>query len=429
MAPKKTNGFMIFVNEWRKGRNISIAQAVSHCGDIWKNMSAQQKGPYNGFAKDANVSARAKVEPLDCHGRPLSAVERENCEAAEREMNMKRNIERIVLEGKAQHDLENTKFIFAAFNYFTKAIGNDIYMPAEFAACKFSLRSGRGPVYSSHINPGQLIFGQASDAQHHTSTTHQLPLPPKAMGESNMGSLYVNIVKYLRDCQGAGNPLVVFTTAELMPVVSGCFRYLQSDSDEVGEQIHVYDILYLFYVLKKEVMDIADLPHANINKCITDNFFFNDFFEYYSNIACQFHEDNDRGKYCTHSMVSRWCYTFCDYMCGDLAIKPLAGKHMPPVQEQKFCVTNPDKSMCGNTSYNSVSSWHSDVKQEPDSDYTPEDHSVFSANLTATEEFPSLSGRRPKPTHRHPPPQKGAWNVPAAKRSARDFDDAFNMTR
>lgn len=53
-------------------------------------------------------------------------------------------------------DLENTKFIFAAFNYFTKSITNDIYIPAEFSACQFSLKSGICSIYSSHIDPGEL---------------------------------------------------------------------------------------------------------------------------------------------------------------------------------------------------------------------------------------------------------------------------------
>ncbi|XP_064544976.1 protein maelstrom [Drosophila montana] len=451
MAPKKHNGFMMFVQEWRKndseGRKMSMPQAVSKCGELWKRMNAQQRGPYNGSAKDADVVTRCKVERMNCHGQALSAVQREEREAADRQMVMKRKIERMVLDGKAQHDLENTKFIFAAFNYFTKAITNDIYIPAEFAACEFALKSGKTSLYSSHINPGQLIFGQGSDTQHHTSNTHQLPLPPNALGEADIGRLYVSIVEYLRGCQdGAGHPndpLVVFTSSELVPVVRGCFRYLESDCDEVQENIEVYDIQYLFYVLKKEVMDIADLPNEHINKSITDNLFVNDFFEYHSGISCQFHEDNDRGKYCTQSKVARWCYLFSDYMCGDLAIKPLPGKHMPPRQEPKFRVINPEEpsenssfsrmtrseKSSGNTSFASISSLQTEVKHEI------VDHSAFSANLNASDDFPTLGGRRGK---RNAEPlaksfatrdAKGVWNVPATNCSVKDLGDAFNMPR
>jgi len=105
-----------------------------------------------------------------------------------------------------------------------------------------------------------------------------------------MEKLYANIVDYLRGCQINNNPsdpLVVFTTTELMPVVKGCFRYLAFDQKEDVEQIQVYDIQYLLFVLKKEVMEIADLPHSHINKSVTDTQILNDFFEYHSGISCQ----------------------------------------------------------------------------------------------------------------------------------------------
>lgn len=119
--------------------------------------------------------------------------------------------------------------------------------------------------------------------------THQLPLPPNALGESDIGRLYANIVEYLRSCNSDANPnsFVVFTSTELMDVVKGCFRYLESDSEEPLATIHIYDIQYLLYVLKKEVMDVADLPSEKINKSITDNLFINDFFEYHAGISCQ----------------------------------------------------------------------------------------------------------------------------------------------
>jgi len=66
-------------------------------------MNDQQRGPYVSNAKNANVLAQVKVEPRNCYGQAISAVEREEREGAEQEMQMKRSIERIVLNGKKQH--------------------------------------------------------------------------------------------------------------------------------------------------------------------------------------------------------------------------------------------------------------------------------------------------------------------------------------
>lgn len=39
MPPKKANGFMMFVNEWRnstsEGRRMTVTQAVDQCGKLW----------------------------------------------------------------------------------------------------------------------------------------------------------------------------------------------------------------------------------------------------------------------------------------------------------------------------------------------------------------------------------------------------------
>ncbi|XP_017863032.1 PREDICTED: protein maelstrom [Drosophila arizonae] len=451
MAPKKFNGFMMFVNEWREktaeGRAVSLPQAISKCGETWKNMNTQQRGPYNKMAKNAEVSARCQVERLNCHGQSLSALEREEMEAAERELNMKRTTERIVLAGKKRHDLENTKFIFAAFNYFTKSMTNDIYIPAEFSACQFSLKSGICSMYSSHIDPGQLIFGQGSETMHHTKHTHQLPLPPNAMGESDIGRLYANIVEYLRACNPdakPNDPLVVFATPEFMPIVKGCFRYLESDSEEPLATIHIYDIQYLLYVLKLEVLDSVDIRNVTVNRTATDSLFINDYFCYHLGISCQYHEDIDRCQYCTQSIISRWCYVFSDFMCGDLAITPLPGKHMPPKQEPKFRVSNPGNESVnssrissnfskttnkstGKVSNDTFTSGQSIVKHEIF------DHSAFSADLNAAKDFPSLGGRKPKPNRNPmgkdlaPGDPRRAWNVPASKYRVKDFEDSFKM--
>lgn len=148
----------------------------------------------------------------------------------------------------------------------------------------------------------------------------------------------------------------------------------------------------------------------------------------------QYHEDRDRSKYCTQSMVARWSYVFSDYMCGDLAIKPLPGKHLPPKQETKFKVVNPnlypdDSSI--DTSFASFSTFQSEVKQEHR--FAPTDHTAFSASIENADDFPSLNGRKPKTSrqplsnHRNAREPKNDWNVPASKRMVNESE--FNMSR
>ncbi|XP_017084236.1 protein maelstrom isoform X2 [Drosophila eugracilis] len=289
MAPKKRNGFMMFVTEWRarnaEGRRMTLAQAVSHCGSIWEKMTTQQRGPYNSGAKDANL--HVQKDRLNCYGEGVTQVDKAKKEAADSLMHMKLTTERMVKDAKKSHDLENAKFVFAAFNFFTKALTTEVYVPAEFAACEYSLKEGIHSIYSTMIDPGHIIFGQGSDAQHHSSTTHNLPLPPNALGEKDMAKLYRNIVDYLTK-NLEDKPLIVFTPSENIAMVQSCFRYLSCEDDgygDEGQSIQVLDIQYLLFILKKEVMDVSGLPNDNINKFVTDAFFKKDFFEFTPEIA------------------------------------------------------------------------------------------------------------------------------------------------
>ncbi|XP_016992075.1 protein maelstrom [Drosophila rhopaloa] len=459
MAPKKHSGFMMFVNEWRnrnaEGRRMTLAQAVAHCGSIWEKMTVQQRGPYNSGAKDADVMERGKRERLNCHGQGVSQVDQAQREAAESLMNMKRSTERIVIDAKKSHDLENTKFVFAAFNFFTKALTTDVYVPAEFAACEYSLKEGIKSIYSTLIDPGHIIFGQGSDALHHSSTTHNLPLPPNALGENNMGKLYRNIVDYLTKCQG--DQLVVFTPAENISMVKSCFQYLacedENDCRDGGQKIQVFDIQYLLFILKKEVLDIAGLPDENINKYVTDAFFGRDFFEFTPEIGCQYHEENDRTKYCTQSMVTRWAYTFSDFMCGDLAITVKPGKHIPPKTKPNYRIIQSDtSSLAQESSFDSFYSLPgSRVKNETQSrdtsptgskysvassSYAPADHTAFTADLNEVREFPSLGRRHPSGrctaaagASAESERTTRAWNLPKHSRPLQKFtDNDFSVT-
>ncbi|XP_017139599.1 protein maelstrom 2-like [Drosophila miranda] len=147
--------------------------------------------------------------------------------------------------------------------------------------------------YITMINPGHIIYGQRRDALDHSKTTHRLPLPPEDFGETNMGKLYIDIFNWLsvrndEDEKLDHDPVIVYTTPELMPVVKSRFRYLASEAeiDEDERNIMVYDIYHLFNTLKKSVLDVSGVTNDRIIFHMTNNFFVKDFFEFTEGIAC-----------------------------------------------------------------------------------------------------------------------------------------------
>ncbi|EDW40050.1 GL18103 [Drosophila persimilis] len=138
MAQNKPNAFMAFVADWRAfnrfGRGLSTSEAVAKCGPIWEGMSDRERGPYKSKAKDSNVLEReSKTERLNCLGVTISKMQVEKNEAIDADLQMKRNIKRIVLKATNSMKLEEEEFLFVSFNYFTKALNGDVYQPAELS--------------------------------------------------------------------------------------------------------------------------------------------------------------------------------------------------------------------------------------------------------------------------------------------------------
>ncbi|KAH8234773.1 hypothetical protein KR032_002937 [Drosophila birchii] len=330
MASKKGIGiikaFMTFVHEWRNNHpeslGMSTPQAVDRCSVVWKVMTQQERSPYIEKAKSINQQIRGKAN------RQMTQMDLVRREAEERLEQMKRVIEIMVKEEVEANNLENMNLLFVSFHFFTKTASGDLYVPAEFSACQFSLKQGIMSWYTTLINPGSIDLGQASDALHHSNTTHKLPLPPNALGESNINKLYEEIHDYLTKCIGR-KPLIVFTKAEDMAIVKASLNDLHVKSCHRGPQIEVYSMEYLLFYLKKQILQITGLPDDDITEIFTNSYLSTDYFQYCAHIACKYHEDIDRSQYCTKSMVQRWAYAFSNFLCDDLNIPKKPGKHIP----------------------------------------------------------------------------------------------------
>lgn len=318
---------MMFTIEWKDkyGKHLSISQATAEAGNIWKNMNAQERGPYNERAKAEKLRMRKCHEKLTCVGTPISEMNRQKLEKEEKEKQAKRTIEQTVRSSKTRGELEHKAYFFIAVNYFMKTFEGGIYIPAELSICEYSLKQGVIRTFHTFINPGAKMYGYQLEAQHHSDTTHSLPLPPNAMGDSNLGNIYNAVLKFLSSNDGYPS---LYTSRESIHIVNSVLNFLKSDIGADNATLNIYSIQYLFYVMKEATCEQGELEKPKTFH-ITDAHFERDYFEYQIGIACQFHEDKDRGKYCTQSLVIRWGYMFSDYMCKDIAISPIPGRHVP----------------------------------------------------------------------------------------------------
>ncbi|XP_013102997.1 protein maelstrom 1 [Stomoxys calcitrans] len=327
---QKPNGFMVFTLDWRNkyGKSMSIPEATAEAGRIWKTMDAEQRAPYIKQAKGGDMVVGNNVrEKLTCTGAPLSLVEKERYDQETKELQAKRDIENIIRKSVQKGQFEWQSHFFIMANYFTKTMRDGVYVPAEIAVCRFSLRDGVQEVYQTLINPGFNIYGHRYEAQHHSDTTHGLPLPPNAMGDTNLGKIYNDILDFIR-FPDSDKYSPVYTHRDCIHIVESILDFLKTDSEANNIDVKVYSIQHLLFTMKKVTCEAGEIEKPT-SFYITDAYFDRDFFEFHSGIGCQFHEDKDKCKYCTQSYVTRWGFMFADYMCHDIAIALVPGRHCP----------------------------------------------------------------------------------------------------
>ncbi|XP_067636308.1 protein maelstrom 1 [Eurosta solidaginis] len=353
---QKLNGFMLFTMEWKnkQKKSYSLSEATEETGKLWGSMTAEEREPYNDRAKSVRnlPGSGPSKQPvkLACTGKPIEQVEREQQNAEQRERQMKRDVETVVRNSVKNDQLETQSYFFIMANYFMKT-PKQSYLPAEISVAEYSLKDGVFRKYHSFINPGHSTYGREHDANEHSEKTHKLPPPPNAKGETNLGLIYNHILDFTRD-PNTGEYPPVYTHYDTIPIVESVLDYLKTECGN-NIELKVSSIQYLFYILKEATCEMGEVEKPT-SHYITDAYFERDFFEYQTGIACTYHEEIDKSKYCTQSCVTRWGFMFSDYMCRDIAIDLIPGRHVPE-STNLAAIINPAPSTYGGDTESHIS--------------------------------------------------------------------------
>lgn len=185
---------------------------------------------------------------------------------------------------------------------------------------------------------GSTVHESQYETQEHVKATHQLPLPPNALGNDDLDGILADLLKFVRlECGPEAELSPMFTLESQISVVNNALKFLNGG---VASQLSVYPIEYLFYVLKKATCEAGMLPPpASIH--ITTAQFNLDPHEFLSDIGCEFHQQRDLTAHCSKSYVTRWAFAFAGYMCSELAIKMLPNRHMPSHTENRLDMGQP----------------------------------------------------------------------------------------
>lgn len=209
---------------------------------------------------------------------------------------------------------------------------------------------------------GSVQCGYAADAIDISKRSHQLPPPPKAMGEKLFDVIYTNIL----DVVGIANPdqkfskeekrPSVFARKEDIPMLKSILAQLCGQG-KYWEESHfdLFELEILFNQLKNSLIDFgpSDSEAKKLPIGVTSYFIEQDKYDMTPNISCDYHEEKDATKYCALSFVRRWFYLCADHVCESIDVKLVPGVHLP------------DNAATETTSY--VDPWE-DEEQEVDDD-------------------------------------------------------------
>lgn len=177
-----------------------------------------------------------------------------------------------------------------------------------------------------------LPTGYAFDAIDRAKV-HRLKVPPHAMGETCFDKVYEDMLGFLKenytpqfDENSRELPMAIFTHDIHMKMIKSILSQLPQRPDDVQNDVDVLSLNMLFNQLKN-----IDAPDANtrISIHVSNMLMDADRYDAASNIACNYHEENDGALQCAMSICRRWFYTFCDHVCAKLGVTLVSGVHLP----------------------------------------------------------------------------------------------------
>jgi hypothetical protein len=197
---------------------------------------------------------------------------------------------------------------------------------------KFSLAEGVFGNLQMLINPGELPNGTAANASEHSQATHALPLPPRAIGETDYSKIFEKMMDFVGVDVGKkvySYPIIFTKSGSMNEDIKAAKMTIDKICEEAGHNnlsLRVYPIEQLFYRLhKKCVQDSNETAFSSI-ALATDSLYRNKFEE--RDIGCDFHKKKDRNPHCSLSKVKAWSYNIAMFCLKENDLK-IPGRHTP----------------------------------------------------------------------------------------------------
>lgn len=350
--PAAKGPFFFFMLEFRRreearGKSFSggMDQVMKEAGPSWNRLKEAERQVYKDQAAAyKNHPKQNYGEKYTAQGVPYSQVEMEKRELLKKQQTIGLAISEMIQTAVHNNALEKMQMFFISVNYFCKT-SKDLFVPAELAMVRYNLESGVQAKLHELINPVKLPLGLALEAKQFSEETHDLPLPPNALGETDLDNVLQKILSFTDYNSKSPKQFPVITEEKQVPMVESILAQCYEDL-KIEYKFLVIPLGEFFFHLKRATekygLDICAFP----SKTMADILLKKDTYEYTSGISCDFHEKQGNTRFCALSKAVRWTYILSDNCCLDLSIEPIAGTHLPLNADTTLCL-----NMAETTSY------------------------------------------------------------------------------
>ncbi|XP_057651568.1 protein maelstrom homolog [Diorhabda carinulata] len=391
------NAFYYFMLEFRDrhGRSFkNMKEVADAAGPHWKNLSKEQRKPYE---QQASIAKQNKISKLTSDGQAVDELERQEYLEHLKTQEMKDYINDTMRLASDNGRIQDEFFFIIHINTFCYCANINRYIPGEIAITCFSLEDGvqTQNVFHRIIKPGIMPLGYASEAKLISEQTHQLPLPSSA-DELNIEEVFTEMKLFLSNklCGSKRYP-PLYVDEKMMKMVQSILDNWCYDFGEDRPLFKIYNLQYMFRILRNTVANETIYPSDTYSAREIEK----DVYAYTAGICCEYHSVTDNFIYCSRSITIRYAYIICDNCCGDLRIILVPGAHIPDQALTPFTGTR-SSSISSLVSRSSKSSKLKTSIRDDDSDTVIsfssksewDNQSIVSdsSNLTCDSEFPNL---------------------------------------
>uniref|UniRef100_A0A182S6Z3 HMG box domain-containing protein n=1 Tax=Anopheles maculatus TaxID=74869 RepID=A0A182S6Z3_9DIPT len=326
--PKK-NAFFYFMLEYKrrqegKGRKFAnLGQVTPFAGEIWEKMSADERKPY---VERANAGTEGTKEKLTSLGLAISSVESQLRAQRIKEQVTKDLTDLRVMLTSSETELAKEVFYIISMEYFC-CTHKGVYIPAELGVVKYSLEFGVMDQLHIHVKAREIPIGYAGPTMDRTNKTHQLPVPPNALGISDFNEIANSVLSFLETDE---NLPLLFTDAAAVPAVENMLMSIMGTRESALKTMHICPLAPLLFRLTQGTARYSERNAPNIpSALLAQEILSVDQYGYTQGISCDYHEQQSNGYYCALSRAIRWTYIISTYCCDNLGIKLIPGKHIP----------------------------------------------------------------------------------------------------